>query len=79
MKIEDRVLILSGDINDAMVDEFIEMVNKNDVKTIKIETNNISSLVMQQLFCKEANGEKEIICDDVFLTKFFRNIGYKVA
>jgi hypothetical protein len=79
MKIEGKILILDGDIEDAMVNEFIEIINKNDIETIKLETNNISSLVMQQLFCIKANEEKEIVCNDVFLAKFFKNVGYKVA
>ena len=79
MKIEGKVLVLDGDIEDAMVNEFIEIINKNDIETIRLETSNISSLVMQQLFCIEADGDKEIICDDMFLAKFFKNVGYKVA
>ena len=77
MKIEDNTLVLDTDLDDDMMDEFLSLVNDEKVESITIETDNISSLVMQQLFCIKDN--KKIVCNDPFLAKFFDDVRYKVA
>lgn len=72
MKIEDNVLILDDEVNDAMLDEFLSLANKKKVKSILIESDNISSLVVQQLFCIKES--KKVICKDPFLAKFFDDV-----
>ena len=72
MRVEDGVLILDSEVSDEMLDEFLDLSNQDDVKSILIETDNISSLVIQQLFC--IRESKEVICDDEFLGKFFDDV-----
>ena len=74
MKIKDSVLVLKDEVNDDMLEEFMTLVNKKKVKSIKIDTDNIGSLVVQQLFC--INKSKQVICDDPFLAKFFDDVRY---
>jgi len=66
MKVEDGVLILDSEVNDEMMDEFLNLSNSDDVKSVLIETDNISSLVIQQLFCLKET--KEVVCNDEFTT-----------
>ena len=75
MKIEDNILVLDSDIDDEMMDEFLTLVENKAVESIQIETDNISSLVMQQLFCIKDN--KKIVCNDPFLAKFFDDVRYQ--
>jgi len=77
MKIEDNKLIIDCDVDDEMIDEFLKLVDENNVASIIIKSNNISSLVMQQLFCLK--DTKKIVCEDQFLAKFFEDVKYKVA
>jgi len=72
MKVEDGVLILDSEVNDEMLDEFLSLSNQDDVKSVLIETDNISSLVIQQLFCLRET--KEVVCNDEFLSKFFDDV-----
>ena len=74
MKIEDSVLILEDEVNDDMLEEFIDLANKKKVKSIQIDTDNISSLVVQQLFCIKES--KQVICNDSFLAKFFDDVRF---
>jgi len=69
MQIENKVLILENEVNDEMLEEFITLAKSDDVESIVIKTDNISSLVMQQLFC--IRELKNVICEDPFLAKFF--------
>jgi hypothetical protein len=55
----------------------LELIEKNDFESILIESDNISSLIMQQLFCIKDN--KKIISNDPFLAKFFDDVSYQVA
>ena len=77
MKIEKNILILKDEINDEMLDELISLLQTDDLETIQIDTNNISSLALQQLFCKSKNIK--VITNDPFIAKFFDNIEFKVA
>jgi hypothetical protein len=72
MKIEGSNLILENEVNDDMMVEFISLANGKDIKSITINTDNISSLVVQQLLCLKSS--KEIICNDSFLLKFFQDV-----
>lgn len=72
MKIEEKVLILENEVNDDMLEEFISMANGEDVESIVIKTDNISSLVVQQLFCLRES--KNVTCEDPFLAKFFDDV-----
>ena len=72
MKIEDNVLILDDEVNDSMLQEFISLANKDSLESIIIDSDNISSLVLQQLFCLK--DIKKVVCNEPFLEKFFDNI-----
>ena len=77
MRIEDNILILDIDIDDDMMDEFLTLVENEVVESIVIETDNVSSLVMQQLFC--IKEDKKIVCNDPFLAKFFDDVSCQVV
>ena len=72
MRVEDNNLILDEEVNNEMLEEFMKLSSKKKLKTIVIETDNISSLVVQQLFC--IAKEKKILCNDPFLNKFFDDV-----
>jgi hypothetical protein len=77
MKIEENILILEGEITDEMLDEFIKLSKTKDLESIVIDTDNISSLILQQLFC--ISKDMKIICNDSFIGKFFDNIQFEAA
>ena len=77
MKIEENKLILENEISDDMVDELIALLQTDDLETIQIDTNNIGSLALQQLFC--ASKDIKVVVDDHFIAKFFENIEFKAA
>ena len=74
MQIEQNKLIIDGEITDEMLEELIEKINNQDVQIIELNTNNISSLALQQLFC--IDKEKTVQVNDLFMAKFFENIIY---
>jgi hypothetical protein len=65
-------LILDQEINDEMLFDFMTMLHSDEVEVIQVDTNNISSLALQQLFCAEKT--KEIVCNNSFIEKLFSNI-----
>ena len=77
MKIEDNILILDIDMDDEMMDEFLKLADNKDIESIVIESDNISSLIMQQLFCLKQT--KKIVSNDPFLAKFFDDVSCQVA
>jgi len=74
MRIEENTLILDEEVNDEMLEDFIVLVKDEKVENIQIDTDNISSLVMQQIFCLEST--KHIVCNDPFMAKFIENISF---
>lgn len=72
MRIEINKLILDEEINDEMLFDFMTILHSDVVEVVQIETDNISSLALQQLFCVEKT--KEIVCNNIFLKKLFENI-----
>ena len=74
MRIEENILILDQEISDDMVDQLIENINNEEVESIQIDTDNISSLAIQQLLC--VAKEKKMIINNSFIEKFFENINY---
>lgn len=72
MRIEMNRLILDQEINDEMLFDFMTVLHSDAVEVVQIDTDNISSLALQQLFCAEKT--KEIVCNNVFLEKLFENI-----
>jgi len=74
MEIKKNELILDSEINDEMIEEFLKMAQKKKVEKIVINIGNISSAVLQAIFC--ISQYKTIVCNDPFLNKFFMNIVY---
>ena len=77
MRIEENKLILEDEINDDMLEELISLLQTQNLETIQIDTNNISSLALQQLFC--ISKDIKVIVSDPFIAKFFENIEIRVA
>ncbi len=77
MKIEENMLILDDEINDDMLNEFIELTKTKGLESIIIDTDNISSLVLQQIFC--VSKDIKIVCNDPFIAKFMDNIQFEAA
>jgi diketogulonate reductase-like aldo/keto reductase len=77
MKIEENKLILEDEINDEMLDELISLLQTQNLETVQIDTNNISSLALQQLFC--ISKDIKVVVNDPFTAKFFENIEFKAA
>ena len=77
MKIDENILILEDEINDDMLDELIELCKTKDLEVIAIETDNISSLALQHLFC--ISKTIKVSCNDPFIAKFLDNIVFEVA
>lgn len=72
MRIEDNKLIIDEELNDEMLNSFIKKINKKSVEIIELNTDNISALALQQLFC--ISKDKKLICNNSFISKFFENV-----
>jgi len=72
MVVEDNKLIIKDELNDEMVEELKEKLE--NVEEIIIETDNITSLPLQQLFCM--SNDKKVIVNNSFIAKFFEDIHY---
>ena len=72
MVIEENKLIINEELNDEMIEELKEKLE--NVEEVVIETDNITSLALQQLFC--INQEKKVIVNNSFIAKFFEDIHY---
>ena len=77
MKIEENILILEDEINDEMLEEFMQLCQTKGLASIVIETDNICSLALQHLFCISKNIK--VVCNDSFIAKFFDNIQFEAA
>lgn len=74
MYIVENKFIIESELTDNTAGEFLEIVKSPQVEKIVIKTMEISSSVMQILFCLAK--EKEIICEVPYLAKYFENIQY---
>jgi len=72
MVVEDNKLIINDELNDEMIEELKEQFESVD--EVIIETDNITSLALQQLFC--VSNEKKVIVNNSFIAKFFEDIHY---
>jgi len=75
MVIEKNKLIINNEITDDMIEELIEAIHNKNVEIIEINTQNISSLALQQLFCIQKS--KAMITHNSSIEKFFENITYR--
>jgi len=73
MKIENNVLIIDEALNDEKIEELMVALNQDEIDTIKIENDELSSGIVQVLWC----SQKKIDVESEFLSKFFENV--KVA
>jgi len=74
MTIEENRLIIAEETTDEALDELIQNINKDEIEVIQIDTDNISSLCLQQLFC--IAKDKKVEVNNPFMAKFFENINY---
>ena len=74
MTIEKNRLIIADETTDEMLEELRENLKKDEIEIIQIDTDNISSLCLQQLFC--IAKEKKLEINNSFIEKFFDNIHY---
>ena len=74
MHIEENRLIIADEVVDDDIEELKEHINNESVEIIQIDTDNISSLCLQQLFCVAKDKTMDI--NNSFLEKFFENISY---
>ena len=74
MIIEDNRLIIAKEITDDMLDDLIKNINNDKITHIQIDTDEISSLCLQQLFYIAKTKKVEI--NNNFIEKFFENIKY---
>ncbi len=73
MEVKDGILVLEDEVSDEMLDEFISLAKSAD--SISVETDNIGSLVVQQLFCMK--DSKNIACNNSFIAKFFDDVRFE--
>ena len=74
MRIEENRLIIAEETTDEMLDELLENIKKDEVEVIQIDTDNISSLCLQQIFC--IANKKKVEVNNTFIEKFFVNINH---
>ena len=74
MTIQENRLIIDSELTDDALDELIDNINKSEIEVIQIDTDNITSLCLQQLFCIAKYKKMEI--NNSFIAKFFENINY---
>lgn len=72
MKIENEVLIIDDVLRDEDVEEFSTALSQEQIKKVVIENDDISSSIVQALWCK--SKEKEIEVESEFLKLFFENV-----
>jgi len=74
MIIKENRLIIAEEITDESLDKLIQNINNDEIEVIQIDTDNISSLCLQQLFC--IAKDKKVEVNNSFIAKFFENINY---
>lgn len=74
MIIEENKFIITDEVTDEMSGEFLEVLNSSNIETVVIKTPEISSSIMQILFCIAKS--KHIECEEPFLAKFFESVEY---
>ena len=70
MKIENNILIIDEALNDEQIEELIVAINQDEIDTIKIINDELSSGIVQALWC----SGKKVDVDSDFLSKFFDNV-----
>jgi hypothetical protein len=72
MKIEENTLIIDQPLDDDALEEISATVDQEKIKIIKVENDNLSSSIIQLLWC--ASKDKKIEIQSEFLNNFFTNV-----
>ncbi len=72
MQIEESTLVVNEPVNDEMCEEFIALCKQEEIETIHISTEQLSSSIMQALFCMK--DKKRVFFDDLFLAKIYKRV-----
>jgi len=70
MKIDNNILIIDEALNDEQIEELIVAINQDEIDTIKVENDELSSGIVQALWC----SGKKVDIESEFLSKFFDNV-----
>ena len=70
MKIDNNVLIIDEALNDENIEELILAVNQDEIDTVNVLNDELSSGILQVLWC----SGKIIDVESEFLSKFFDNV-----
>ena len=70
MKIDNNILIIDEVLNDEQIEELIVAINQDEIDTIKVENDELSSGIVQSLWC----SGKKVDVESEFLSKFFDNV-----
>ena len=74
MKIEENTLIIDQPLDDDALEEISATVDQEKIKIIKVENDNLSSSIIQLLWC--ASNDKKIEILSSFLDNFFTNVQF---
>jgi len=69
---DEDSIILENEVLDDSLDDLLVHLLDDSIKNIIIETDNISSLVLQQLYL--VKDSKNIIVNNSFMKKFFDDV-----
>ena len=72
MKIEENTLIIDQPLDDDALDDTASAINQKEIEVIRIEDDNLSSSIVQLLWC--ASKDKKIEIQSEFLNNFFTNV-----
>jgi hypothetical protein len=72
MKIENDTLIIDEPLDDDALEETKIAINQEGIKAIKVQNDNISSSIVQLLWC--VSEDKKIEIQSGFLDNFFTNV-----
>ena len=72
MKIENDTLIIDEPLDDDALEETKIAISQDGIKTISVENDDISTSIVQLLWC--VSEDKKIEIQSEFLDNFFTNV-----
>ena len=73
MEIVENKLVINTEVNDEMLEELKNNLSKVD--EIEINTEDITSLALQQIICVQK--DKKVIINNQFIAQFFEDVKYQ--
>ena len=74
MRVEEKKLLIDQPIENEQLGKFMELIKQNNLEGIIIDNSQLDSSIIQAIMCFAK--DKEIECNDSFLSKVFDNIIY---